>query len=83
MKKFFLLFVGVVFALVFAMSRIQVLHLQYEVTQLKQQLTDLTEGMDRLRMDVARQKAPTTLEQAAQRLGLRVPSTEEVLYLDE
>jgi len=83
MKWFAWLGVCFLFAFLFAMSRIQVLRMGFEVTTLKQEVTILAEDVERNRLKIARKKNPAELKKTADELSLRPPKPGEVIYLDE
>ena len=83
MKWFAWLGICFLFAFLFAMSRIQVLRMGFEATTLKQEVVNLSEEVERLRLKIASQKIPAELKKTAGRLSLRPPRPGEVIYFDE
>jgi cell division protein FtsL len=62
-------------------TRVQVIELGYEVSQLRKETTELAQRRDLLEADVAALKSPERLAQAAATLGMRLPQGDEVVVV--
>ncbi len=70
-------------SLFFVWSRIQVVHLDYEISRLETRLREVEQENRRLRLEAASLRNPARIELVAQRdLGLRHPSAEQVIAVE-
>ncbi len=67
-------------ALVFVWSRIEVVNLEYEISTKQEQVRALQQEGNRLQLEAATLSNPVRIEKMARtRLGLRIPSPEQVV----
>ena len=77
-----LLAVGVLLALLFVWTRIQVIQLGYEVSRVRNDVTELKRQRDSIESEIAEFKSPERLSAvAADRFGMRLPMGDEVVVL--
>lgn len=80
-----LLFIAVLLAisLFFVWSRLQVLHLEYDIGSLESRVRELQQEGQRLRLEAASLRHPGRIEQVARnQMGLRQPFPEQVITVD-
>jgi len=81
-QSFSLLACGMLVALLFVWTRIQVIQLGYEVSRVRKEVTDLMRQRDLLQSEIAQLKALDRLSKiAADRFGMRLPMGDEVVIL--
>jgi cell division protein FtsL len=69
-------------SLFFVWSRLQLLHLEYEISSQESRLLKLQQETRALRLEVATLNSPARIEQIARReLGLRPPTPEQVVII--
>lgn len=72
-----------VISLFFVWSRLQVLHLEYDLSSLEGRVRDLQQQERRLRVEAASLRNPGRIEQLAKnQLGLRLPAPAQVISVD-
>jgi len=70
-------------ALAFVWTRVRVVQVGYEVSELNQQVTELKRQKDQLEVDVARLKSPDRLEKVAvAHFGMRPPGAGEIVFIE-
>ncbi len=71
-----------VIALFFVWSRLQVIHLEYDISSLEERLRGVQQQSQRLRLEAASLRNPSRLERIARNeLGLRAPAPEQVVLV--
>ena len=81
-QAFSLLGCGMLVALLFVWTRIQVIQLGYEVSRVRKDVTELTRQRDLLQAEIAQLKTPDRLSKvASDRFGMRLPMGDEVVAL--
>lgn len=66
----------------FVWSRIQVIHLEYDVSSLEGRVRSIEQQSQRLRLEAASLRNPSRVERvAANELGLRLPKPEQVILV--
>ena len=74
--------VGIVLALIFVWTRVHVIQVGYEVSQLNRQVGDLMRQRNRLEVEVAKLKSPDRLERMAQdHFHMRLPVGNEIVFM--
>ncbi len=64
-------------------SRLQVVHLEYEISSLESRVREATQDVQRLRLEAASLRSPARIEQVAQsRIGLRLPTPDQVIPVE-
>lgn len=77
----FILFLALI-SLFFVWSRIQVVHLEYDISSLEGQLRNLGQQNQQLRLEAASLGNPTRIERIArERLGLQMPEADQVILV--
>ncbi|MBE0597349.1 MAG: cell division protein FtsL [Desulfuromonadales bacterium] len=79
------LFIAVllVISLFFVWSRLQVVHLEYDLSSLEGRVRDLTHEERRLRVEAASLRNPGRIEHLAKnQMGLRLPAPAQVITVD-
>jgi cell division protein FtsL len=75
---------GMIFALCYVWTRVQVIQLGYEVSRIRKEVTELVQQRDLLEAEVASLKAPERLTSiASERFGMRLPRGDEVVIVEE
>ena len=69
-------------ALFFVWSRIQVTHLEYDLSGLNESIQRLQQEHRRLRVEAASLRSPARLEQVALDLGLRYPAPAQIVIVE-
>ncbi|MBW2476149.1 MAG: cell division protein FtsL [Deltaproteobacteria bacterium] len=70
-------------SLFFVWSRVQVIGLEYEISNLESQLRDAKHETSRLRIEAASLSSPERIERVARKeLGLRFPVPDQVIMVD-
>lgn len=80
-----LAFVTIVLAvsLFFVWSRLQVVHLEYDISSIEAQLRVVNQESQRLRLEAASLRSPGRIEMVARNeLGLRLPAPEQVITVN-
>lgn len=80
-----ILFIAVLLfvSLFFVWSRLQVVHLEYDISSLEGKVRDLQQDIRRYRLEAASLRSPARIEQVAQsRIGLRHPTLEQVITVE-
>jgi cell division protein FtsL len=73
-----------VVALFFVWSRLQVIHLEYDISSLEGRVRHLQHEMSMLRVEAASLRNPGRIERVARNeLGLRFPAPEQVIVIEE
>ncbi|NIQ94916.1 MAG: cell division protein FtsL [Desulfuromonadales bacterium] len=69
-------------ALFFVWSRIQVINFEYDISRLEGELRDQRQQHQQLRLESASLRSPSRIERIArQKLGLRIPSAQQVIMV--
>lgn len=79
-------FIAVLLAvsLFFVWSRLQVVHLEYDISSLEGRVRDLNQEIRRYRLEVASLRTPARIEQMARdSIGLQLPTPEQVINVDK
>ncbi len=64
-------------------SRLQVVHLEYEISSLEGRVREVAQDVQRLRLEAASLRSPARIEQIAQsRIGLRLPTADQVIPIE-
>jgi cell division protein FtsL len=72
-----------VVAIFYVWSRLQVVNLEYDISSMEGRLRSLQQGSRQLQLEVASLRNPVRIEQVARaRLGLRLPSPEQVITVN-
>jgi cell division protein FtsL len=72
-----------VLSLFFVWSRLQVVHLEYEISSLEGRLREANQDVQRLRLEAASLRSPARIEQVAKsRIGLRLPTADQVIPIE-
>ncbi len=70
-------------SLFFVWSRIEVVHLEYDISRLEGQMRDIRQENRRLSLEAASLRSPNRIERIAlSRLGLKYPSSDQVVTID-
>lgn len=73
-----------VVSLFFVWSRLQVVHLEYDISRLEGRTRDLNQEIRRYRLEVASLRTPARIEQVArERIGLQLPTPEQVINVEQ
>ena len=78
-------FIAVLLAisLFFVWSRLQVLHLEYDISSLEGKMRQMQQESTRLRLEAATLRNPVRIEQVARsQMGLRLPTPQQVITVD-
>lgn len=63
-------------------SRVRVVQLGYEISNLQNESKELTTRMNHLKLEIERLKSPTRLEKVATKmLGMHAPASEEMVFV--
>ena len=74
--------VAIVLALVFVWTRVRVIQLGYEVSQINRQITDLSRQKNQLAAEVAKLKSPGRLTSVAtEYFEMRLPEAGEIVFV--
>lgn len=72
-----------VVSLFFVWSRLQVVHLEYDISSLEGRVRDLNQEIRRYQLEVASLRTPARIEQVArERIGLQLPTPAQVINVD-
>jgi cell division protein FtsL len=72
-----------VVALFYVWSRLQVVHLEYDISSLEGQVRHLQQESRQLQLETASLRSPGRIERVARdELGLRMPAPEQVITVD-
>ncbi len=75
--------VVLVISLFFVWSRLQVVHLEYDLSSLEGQLRQMQQESSRLRLEAASLRNPVRIEQLARsQMGLRLPLPSQVITVN-
>ncbi len=81
-RIFLFLAILVTVSLFFVWSRLQLVNLQYDISRLENRLRDVRSEVRCLHLEAASLRSPDRIEKVArQRLGLRNPSPQQVIYI--
>ena len=76
--------VAIALALLFVWTRIRVVQMGYEVSQINRQVSELVRQKNTLEADVARLKSPERLESvASQYFKMRLPQGDEIIFVNK
>ncbi len=83
-EAFFLILLLVLVASIYLWSRLEVVHIGYDISVVKREKRSLEEENKRLRFEVMALRSPQRIERIASgRLGLTYPSGKSIVYYDE
>jgi len=74
--------IAIALALIFVWTRVRVIQLGYEVSQINRQITDLLSQKNQLDAEVAKLKSPERLEAVAkEHFHMRLPAADEIIFV--
>ncbi len=74
--------VAIALALIFVWTRVRVVQIGYEVSQLNRKVSELSRQKNQIEVEVAKLKSPDRLEKiAVERFAMRLPAASEIVFI--